>query len=235
MLAAIQRNPTSNPETFMPHPFFMGASFEPSRAVDMDEEDVLIAHLQQGDGHAYEVLVRRYSAQMLAVARRLLRNEEDARDAVQEAFMNAFRALPRFRANAKLSTWLHRIVTNAALMKLRSANRRPEVSLEPLLPAFDEEGHHAEPVDLLPVTAEAALQSKETRGLVRACIEQLPIQYRTVLILRNIEELDTPEVAAILEITENAVKIRLHRARQALMTVLRKVLPETPYATKSIL
>ena len=82
------------------------------------------------------MLVRRYSARMLAVARRLLRNEEDARDAVQEAFMNAFRALPRFRADAKLSTWLHRIVTNAALMKLRSASHRPEVSLEPLLPTL---------------------------------------------------------------------------------------------------
>ena len=190
----------------------------------MDAEAVLIARLQHGDGHAYEVLVRRYSARMLAVARRLLRNEEDARDAVQDAFMNAFRALPRFRADAKLSTWLYRIVTNAALMTLRSANRHPEVSLEPLLPTFAEDGHHTEPVDPLPVTAEAALQSKETRALVRACIEQLPTQYRAVVILRDIEELDTAEVAAMLGITENAVKIRLHRARQALMTLIQHAL-----------
>jgi len=149
MLAAIQRNATSNLETPTPHPFFMGANFKPPRAVDMDEEDGLIARLQQGEGYAYEVLVRRHGAQMLAVARRLLHNEEDARDAVQDAFLNAFRALPRFRADAKLSTWLYRIVTNAALMTARSTSRRPEVSLEPLLPTFDEAGHHAEPVDLL--------------------------------------------------------------------------------------
>src|SRR5262245_10222092 len=137
MLAAMQRNATSNFETPTPHPVFMGASCKPSRAVDIDEDDVLIARLQRGDEHAYEVLVRRYSPRMLAVARRLLRNEEDARDAVQDAFLNAFRALPRFRADAKLSTWLYRIVTNAALMTVRAANRHPEVSLDPLLPTFD--------------------------------------------------------------------------------------------------
>jgi RNA polymerase sigma-70 factor (ECF subfamily) len=161
---------------------------------------------------------------MLAVARRLLRNEEDARDVVQDAFMNAFRALPRFRADAKLSTRLYRIVTNTALTTLRSANRHPEVGLEPLLPTFDEDGHHTKPVDPLPMNAEAALQSKETRSLVRACIEQLPTQYRAVVILRDIEELDTVEVEAMLGITENAVKIRLHRARQALMTLIQYAL-----------
>jgi RNA polymerase sigma-70 factor (ECF subfamily) len=222
MLAAMQRNTRTNPEVFTPLIFFMEANFTQSRSVEIDEEGALIARLQRGEEDAYEVLVRRYSVQMLAVARRLLRNEDDARDAVQQAFISAFRALPRFRANAKLSTWLHRIVTNAALMKLRSASRRPEVSLEPLLPTFDEEGHHTESMDLLSVTAEAALLSKETRTLVRACIEQLPTQYRAVLILRDIEELDTAEVAAMLEVTENAVKICLHRARQALMTLLHK-------------
>jgi RNA polymerase sigma-70 factor (ECF subfamily) len=198
----------------------MRKSVELSRAVNRDAEGVLIARLQQGERDAYEVLVRRYSARMLAVARRLLRNEEDARDAVQDAFMTAFRVLPRFRADGTLSTWLYRIVTNAALMTLRSTNRHPEVSLEPLLPIFADDGHHTEPVDSLPVTTEAALHSKETRALVRACIEQLPTQYRVVVVLRDIEELDTAETAAMLGITENAVKIRLHRARQALMALI---------------
>lgn len=222
MLAALQQNTTTRPETPTRYPFLVEASSESPHFVDNDEESVLLTHLQQGDEGAYELLVRRYGAQLLAVARRLLRNEEDARDAVQETFISAFRALPRFRADAKLSTWLHRIVTNAALMRLRSASRRPEVSLEPLLPIFDEEGQHAEPVESLTITAETALQSKETRALVRACIEQLPTQYRAVVILRDLEELDTAETAAILGITENAVKIRLHRARQALMTLLHK-------------
>jgi RNA polymerase sigma factor (sigma-70 family) len=143
MPAAIRRKTTTTLDTPASHPFFPGARVSPSHIVDMDEEDVLIARLQQRDGRAYEVLVRRYSAQMLAVARHLLRNEADARDAVQDAFLSAFRALPTFRADAKLSTWLHRIVTNAALMKFRAASRRPEVSLEPLLPTFAEDGRHA--------------------------------------------------------------------------------------------
>ena len=179
----------------------------------------LIEGLRRGDD-AFEQLVRQYGGRLLATARRVLHNEDDARDAVQEAFVSAFRALPRFRADAKLSTWLHRIVMNAALMKLRSAGRHPEVSIEPLLPTFDEEGRHAKPVESLSISTEQVLQSKETRAMVRSCIEQLPTQYHEVILLRDINELDTAEVAAMLHVTENAVKIRLPRARQALMTLL---------------
>jgi RNA polymerase sigma-70 factor, ECF subfamily len=193
---------------------------EADQADEHIREAQLIEGLRCGDDDAFEQLVRQYSSRLLAVARRMLRNEEDARDAVQEAFVSAFRALPRFRADAKLSTWLHRIVMNAALMKLRSAGRRPEVSIEPLLPTFDEEGRHAKPVESLSISTEQVLQSKETRAMVRSCIEQLPTQYREVIMLRDINELDTAEVAEMLRVTENAVKIRLHRARQALMALL---------------
>ncbi len=158
---------------------------------------------------------------MLAVARRLLRDEDDARDAVQEAFLAAFRSISQFEGSARLSTWLHRIVVNAALMKLRSRQRKPEEAIEDLLPSFLEDGHrvdhHApgwpEPVDVL-------LQRKEVCSLVRRSIDRLPSSYRTVLLCRDIEGLDTGEAAALLGISENAVKIRLHRARQALRTLL---------------
>ncbi len=195
-------------------------------APDADQADEhvreaqLIEGLRRGDDDAFEQLVRQYGGRLLAVARRMLRNEEDARDAVQEAFISAFRALPTFRADAKLSTWLHRIVMNAALMKLRAAQRRPEIRIESLLPVFDEEGAWAQEVKPLAITSEDGLVSKETRAVVRACIERLPASYREVVILRDIEELDTAEVAAILRISANAVKIRIHRARQALLTLL---------------
>jgi len=94
------------------------------------------------------------------------------------------------------------------------------LQIGPLLPTFDEAGKHAEPVESLSMSTEHVLQSQETRAMVRNCIEQLPAQYREVILLRDINELDTAEVAAMLNITENAVKIRLHRARQALMTLL---------------
>jgi RNA polymerase sigma-70 factor, ECF subfamily len=109
---------------------------------------------------------------------------------------------------------------NLRLDELRSAGRRLEISIEPLLPRFDEEGKHAEPIESLSMNSEQALQSKETLAMIRICIEQLPAQYREAIMLRDINELDTAEVATMLNITEDAVKIRLHRARQALMTLL---------------
>jgi RNA polymerase sigma-70 factor (ECF subfamily) len=105
----------------------------------------LVARLRAGSDAAYEELVRAQGARLLAVARRLLRSEEDARDAVQDAFISAFRAIDRFEGGSRLSTWLHRIVVNAALMKLRSQQRKPETSIEDLLPRFLEDGHFAEP------------------------------------------------------------------------------------------
>lgn len=179
-----------------------------------------VAQLQRGDETSYEVLVRQYGGAMLAVARRMLRNEEDAREVVQEAFLRAFQAIRHFREEARLSTWLHRIVVNAALMRLRSASRRPEVPIDDLLPEFDEHGRHAAEVRPLPVSVEAGLESAEVRAQIRACVEQLPEQYRAVIVLRDLQELSTAQAATLLGISENAVKIRLHRAHQALRTLL---------------
>jgi RNA polymerase sigma-70 factor, ECF subfamily len=183
-------------------------------------ERQLVAALQRGDDASYEVLVREYGGGMLAIARRLMRNEDDAREALQDAFLQAFRSIRFFREQARLSTWLHRIVVNAALMRLRAASRRPQVVSEELLPHFDAEGHHADPVRPLPMSPEDALEHHETRAQVRAAIAELPEQYRAVIVLRDFEELSSAEAAQVLGISENAVKIRLHRARQALRTLL---------------
>jgi RNA polymerase sigma-70 factor (ECF subfamily) len=169
---------------------------------------------------ALETLVRTHTGTLLRVARRFLRSEEDARDAVQDAFVSAFRALDRFAANAQLATWLHRIVVNACLMRLRTQRRRPEEELEALLPRFREDGHQLEPSEPWSETAETLLEREELRGVVRAAIDELPDTYREVVLLRDIEELSTEEAADVLGVTPNAVKIRLHRARQALRTLL---------------
>jgi RNA polymerase sigma-70 factor (ECF subfamily) len=160
--------------------------------------------------------VRAQGARLLAVAQRLLGSEEDASDAVQDAFISAFRAIDRFEGGSRLSTWLHRIVVNSALMKLRSQQRKPETSIEDLLPRFLDDGHFAEPPAEWQQTADQALERSEMRQLVRKAIDGLPEIYRTVLLLRDIEGLDTAEAAEAIGVTANAVKIRLHRARQAL-------------------
>jgi RNA polymerase sigma-70 factor, ECF subfamily len=184
-----------------------------------ETDSALVERLRSQDEAACEELVRAHSGRLLSVARRMLRNEEDARDAVQEGFVSAFRAIQRFNGDCRLSTWLHRIVVNAALMKIRTRSRRPEESIEDMLPRFLEDGHHAEPTSDWG-SANRLLEQRETRERVRAAIQQLPESYRTVLMLRDIEELDTAETAQLLGLTPNTVKIRLHRARQALAKVL---------------
>jgi RNA polymerase sigma-70 factor (ECF subfamily) len=182
-------------------------------------EAALVQRLRRGDGAAFEELLRAHTGRLLAVARRLLGNEEDARDVVQDAFLFAFRSVDRFDGQATLGTWLHRIVVNAALTRLRSRRRRPERPIEDLLPTFLEDGHAARPPRDWGEPF-AALQQEETRAAVRRHIEELPEDYRVVLLLRDIEGLDTDETARLLGLTGGAVKTRLHRARQALRTLL---------------
>ena len=183
-------------------------------------ENLLLRALREGEERAFETLVREHGARLLAVARRFLRNEEDARDALQDAFVSAYRSLDRFEANSRLSTWLHRIVVNACLMKLRTRRRRPEEAIEAFLPRFLEDGHQARPNAAWEGDVETLIARSEVRALVRASINRLPETYRTVLLLRDIEELDTAQTARLLGVTANAVKIRLHRARQALRELL---------------
>ncbi len=205
----------------------MSSTRDDSAIVD---EQALLEGLKAGDDRAYEMLIRAFGARLLAVARRLVRNEEDARDVVQTAYLSVFRGIHSFQRQAQVSTWLHRIVVNAALMKIRSARRKPETSIEDLLPQFLEDGHHTESFHEWETPADELLVRAETRNTVRACINQLPPQYRTVLILRDIEELSTQEAADALGVTATALKVRLHRARQALSTLLR-----LHYAARSVL
>jgi len=182
-------------------------------------EAELVVRVRAGDQRACGRMVEQYGPQMMAVARRFMRCDEDCQDAVQEAFISAFKSLERFEANARLGTWLHRITVNSCLMKLRSAATRRETSIDELLPTFNWRGHHARrPAAVLQPAEE--MESTETRAAVRAAIDQLPDAYRTVLLMRDIEGMDTEETARLLETTENNVKTRLHRARQALRTLL---------------
>ncbi len=190
------------------------------RREQVSEHD-LVSRLRNGDEEAFERLVREQGGRLLAVARRFLRDEEEARDAVQESFLSAFRSIDRFDQGSRLSTWLHRIAINACLMRLRSRRRKPEEPIEGLLPQFQEDGHQVNhPTPDWEGSAETLLARGETRAIVREAIDRLPGSYRSVLLLRDIEELSTEEAARLLDISANAVKIRLHRARQALRALL---------------
>jgi RNA polymerase sigma-70 factor, ECF subfamily len=186
------------------------------------DEPQLVARLRAGEESAFEQLVRSTSGRLLAAARRLLRNEEDARDAVQNAFVRAFQSLSRFRQESSISTWLHRIVINEALMRLRSRAKSDQPSIDDLLPTFIEDGHQTRDTVDWSETADKALERAETAELVRRKIDELPEIYRTVLLMHDIEEMSHAEIAESLGVSINVAKVRLHRARQALRTLLER-------------
>lgn len=192
----------------------------PERAGLTTDADALLARLRAGDETAFEDLVRVYSRRLLSVSRRILRSQEEAKDIVQETFLAAFQSLDRFRGDSNLGTWLSRIAVNRCLMKLRSRRRKPEHSIEDLLPEFLPDGHAVRKSAQWDVSMDSDVERKEVFGVVRTQIDALPDRYRVVVLLRDIEELTTDEVAEILGVTPNAVKVRLHRARQALRALL---------------
>jgi RNA polymerase sigma-70 factor (ECF subfamily) len=170
---------------------------------------------------------------MLAVSRRLLRNEQDAQDALQDSFLQVHKSIGSFRGDSSLATWLHRIARNSALLRIRRASRRPEISLEPLLPVYDETGHRVGEVASLPAAPDALLERQEVRERVRSCVERLPLRYRAVIVLRDLEEKSTFEAAEVLGVSENVVKVRLHRARRALATLITREVPELAGAAQA--
>lgn len=191
------------------------------------EETVLVTALQARQAGAFERLLRAYGGRLLAVARRIVRDEQEAQDVVQETFLSALQAIDRFEGRSRLYTWLHRIAVHAALYKLRTRKSRSELALDDLndlLPRFLPDGHQVrDTVDWrgLPDHApDHQIERRELHALVRSCVDRLPDTYRTVLILRDLEELCTEATAEILQINEGAVKVRLHRARQALRALL---------------
>ena len=187
-------------------------------------ETELVAALEAGDKTAAEVLVRTHGPWMLAVARRVVGDSALAEDCVQEAFFNAFHKIRDFEERSSLKSWLHRIVVNQALMKLRARRNRNEAPIDELLPAFDANACRVEGSWQYLATPEEIFEREDRRALIHAKINELPESYRQILQLRDIEELTTRQVAEGLGLSETNVKVRLHRARSALKKLLEPVL-----------
>ena len=199
--------------------------------MSISDED-LTSRVRAGDEAAYEELLRRHGPMLLGVANRLMRHPDEAVDCFQEAILKAFERVHTFDGRSKLSSWLYRIVVNTCLMRLRAAKRRKAESIEHLLPVFDANDCRIESL-IQPPSAEILLEQEETRQMVRAAVDSLPDAYRTVLILRDFEELTTGEVAELLDLQPSNVKVRLHRARSALKKLLEPLWESTqkPAAT----
>ncbi len=187
---------------------------------DAPDETALVEALKRGDDDAWVSVIRDLGGRLLAVARRFVRGDDEAEDVVQEAFLQAYKNIDRFEGGSRLSTWMHRIVVNAALMRIRKKSRTKEVSIEDLLPRYKDDGHRVEVGEAWTERGEDVAMREELRRTVRDAIDRLPENYRNVLLLRDIEQLDTAETAEILDISVNATKTRLHRARLALRELL---------------
>jgi len=177
-------------------------------AVEVDE--VLVKRAQQGDTAAFDELVRRYTSIVYRVLYKILRHEEDTQDALQDTFVSAYRALPRFRQDARFSTWIYRIATNAALMKAR-ARKHNLVSLDH--PTEDPDAQSAWELPDWSATPDEEIMTGETRRIMEDAIQALPPEQRAAFVLHDIQDLSSAETAQAMGITVSAVNSRLHRAR----------------------
>jgi RNA polymerase sigma-70 factor, ECF subfamily len=182
-------------------------------------DDALVERARTRNLAAFEELVDRHEERLYRVAMRLLRNENDAREVLQDALLSAWQNLSGFAGRAQFGTWIYRVTVNGALMLLRSRRRRPTVSVEELAPAAlddaideslrDSGGDWSKRPD-------EQLQSGELKDHIEAALDQLPEILRLVFLLRDVEGLSTEETAEVLSVSVPTVKTRLHRARLAL-------------------
>ncbi len=184
----------------------------------------LIERVRARDASALEILMERYGRRIYRVAFGIVRNHAEAEEVVQDVFLTLFRKADMFEGRAALGTWLYRVAANTALGKKRGKRAQLEVSLEDCLPTFLADGHREG--DRAWLTAdwsqspEHALLSGEARAALEEAIGQLPEHYRAVLVLRDVEELSSEEVAEVLGESVASVKSRVHRARMALRELL---------------
>jgi len=185
----------------------MTNSLETENGLPKSNELELVARLRSGDNDAYLILFRTHGRAMHAVAQRYFADTNEASEAVQDAFVSAFKSIGNFKGTSGLGTWLHRITVNASLQKLRRQKRSKFVPLIDLFQSSDQ-------------TSSDELMQAYTVARVRSGIHKLPDAYQEVIQMRDLEGLDTGETARRLGTTEGAVKTRLHRARQALQSIL---------------
>ena len=180
----------------------------------------LVARIVGGDRRAFEELMRRHNTALFRAARAIVRDDADAEDVLQEAYLSAYRHLPDFRGDARLSTWLTRIVINQALGRLRARRRdnvvallddRPAGSVQPMEQAMDEDPG---------ASPETGAMRAELRRLLETKIDALPLAFRTAFILREVEEMTIEETAECLGVPEATVRTRVFRARALLRASL---------------
>jgi RNA polymerase sigma-70 factor, ECF subfamily len=175
------------------------------------DESALIAQSREGDAEAYGQLVRRYQSKIFRLAQHITQNREDAEDVLQETFLKAYEHLDQFQGNSKFYTWIVRIAVNQSLMKLRRRKNDKSVSMDDAIDTGED--MIVREIAAWDENPEERLSREEIGGILDSAIENLEPPYRSVFVLRDIEELSTEETAEALGLSVPAVKSRLLRAR----------------------
>jgi RNA polymerase sigma-70 factor (ECF subfamily) len=189
----------------------------PSLLPALDDESALITRIGRSDHSAFESLMRRHNGRLFRVARAILKNDADAEDALQDAYLDAFRHIEAFRGGSTLATWLTRIVINRALMCLRGGKRHGIVV--PFAEQREEDARGEATGEVEDLTADSpadATLRTEMRRTIERRIDELPSVFRTVFVMREVEEMSAEEVAKCLGIPSATVRTRLFRARALL-------------------
>jgi RNA polymerase sigma-70 factor (ECF subfamily) len=176
----------------------------------LSDEEVVVRVLA-GQTALFEIVMRRHNQRLYRVARAILRNDGEAEDVMQDAYVRAYEHLAQFAGRAKFSTWLTRIAVHEALARQQRGNRYQE--LEPM---SERNGDPMNGLVSSEPNPEQQASNSEIRKLLEEAVEKLPDAYRTIFMLRDVEEMSTTDAAEVLEISEENVKVRLHRARALL-------------------
>ncbi len=180
-------------------------------AADELTDEAIVERVRNGDVALYEILVRRHNQRLYRTIRAILRDDRDVEDVMQQAYVDAFTHLDQFRGAARFSTWLTRIAVNRAIRNGRGARRGLD-----LMPATSDAELTIEHTPATSIDPEHAMYGRELKVVLESLIEQLPEPFRVVFVMREVEGLSTTETAACLEINEDTVKTRLHRAKRLL-------------------
>jgi len=184
------------------------ALLQQAKAECWSDEEV-VARVLNGETALFEIIMRRYNQRLYRVAHSILRNDAEAEDVMQDAYVRAYQHLSQFAGRAKFSTWLTRIAVHEALARAHRRSRVQELDAEPY-------GGKMDPLAAKTPDPEQQASDHELLALLQSAVLELPPSYRSVLVLRDIEEMSTADTAEALELSEENVKVRLHRARALL-------------------
>ena len=183
-------------------------------------DSALVERISTGDQLAFEAVMRKYNGKLYRIARAILKNDSDAEDVLQDAYLDAYRHIGEFRGGSELATWLTRIVINQALMRVRKERRRSSIIPFRRALVHETDSPEAQVPDQQSESPSASVIRAETRRMLERRIDELPVAFRTVFIMREVEEMSVEETARCLSITPATVRTRLFRARALLREAL---------------